>query len=1074
MKKGFLLFLIISFVFSQIRITEIMYDLDGSDSPNEFVEIFNQSETDSVDLTGWQIKDRYTTDALLDSGFGLLIPPQSYGIIFEGDYNFNLGIYVDSIPDGVVLIKVDDSSIGNGLSTSDSLYLISNVGAVEDSLGWTDIAPDGFSLEKVRIELPNNPNNWLPSIDSLGTPGRINSVNPLTIDGQIMADSLRINPPIIEMNSTSIIIGYVTNRGRSTISGEVEILEGNNILESIYINNLAELDTSEFSTTVGPFSSGDHDLLVRFVVDSDEDERNNESSVILGVRYPEALLTINEFLSYPYSGEPEFVELIYSGFEPLSLSNWSIGDFTGSPALLGEVIIETENYIVISGDSSMVNEIPDSSLFITPLSGLPTLNNNGDAIRIFDPYNTLIDSLYYSNTWGYNRGQSMEKIFPNFISSDSSSWLPAIDTSGNSPGRRNSVMPWPIDGAINFSGLISTPDIPSNTDSIYIHIPVVNLGQNPLNGDIYIEYEEEELASQSITLPAPGDTVFSILIIPPLPSGEHGLLVALDVLNDGNIRNNSDTIIVKIRYPFGTIKLNEFMARPNNDQTEFIEVVCFDNLTLSSWSISDNSKQNKYFHDLSLENGDYIVFSADSTLYPLQNEQAHFIVPNNSWPSLNNSGDAIFVYDLTGSIIDSLHYTSQWPVSDEVSSEKLRPEFDSFTESNWVLSTDTSGSTPGFSNSVALFDLDGEMVADSIKHNPLYPKNDESIVSSVMIANAGVTPIVGSIVLSINGDEYGSSDFANIKPGDTLIKALEFGPLISGYHRVKFKLSIDKDENSTNDIAYDSVWVSYEFGAVVLNEFLPIPDSTQTEFVELVSMDNLIMNRWWISDNSLDKKEISFGEVEPETYQVVAADSLIIDHLNDGILWSIPKRGLPNLNNSADGIYLYDMTGIVIDSLIYSKSWGITESRSLEKYRPEFVSSDSSRWAVSVSEFQMTPGEINSVNYFELPNSGSAVFEPNPFSPDGDGFDDLLYIKYKLPFEYGLISVQVFDVIGRTIATLYWNTYTAQENVLTWDGRDKNDKPARIGMYIIKVKAADVSSGKTWEDVQRIVLAKKL
>jgi hypothetical protein len=421
-----------------------------------------------------------------------------------------------------------------------------------------------------------------------------------------------------------------------------------------------------------------------------------------------------------------------------------------------------------------------------------------------------------------------------------------------------------------------------------------------------------------------------------------------------------------------------------------------------------------------------------------------------------------------------LYYTNDWPVSDEISTEKQRPEFDSHIQSNWSVSIDSSGYTPGFSNSIALFDLDGKIVADSNWHNPFYPKNNESIISFVMVTNAGVTPFFGTIVLKIDGDEYGDANFDNIQPGDTLIHALEFGPLISGYHNAEFQLSIQNDENSSNDIAYDSIFVSYEFGAVVLNEFLPVPDSTQTEFVELVPMDNLTMNRWWISDNSFDKREISFGEVEPETYLVVAADSLIINHISEESLWSIPKRGLPNLNNSADGIFLYDMTGTIIDSLTYTESWKIVENRSMEKYRPEFVSSDSSRWAVAVNNSRQTPGDKNSIFYDELPKNGSVVFEPNPFSPDGDGFDDLLYIKYKLPFEYGLISIQIFDVIGRTIATLYWNTYTAQENVLTWNGRNKNGKPARIGMYIVKVKATDVSSSKTWEDVQRVILAKKL
>ena len=35
-----------------------MYDLDGSDSPNEFVDIFNPSETDSLNIEGWTIRDR--------------------------------------------------------------------------------------------------------------------------------------------------------------------------------------------------------------------------------------------------------------------------------------------------------------------------------------------------------------------------------------------------------------------------------------------------------------------------------------------------------------------------------------------------------------------------------------------------------------------------------------------------------------------------------------------------------------------------------------------------------------------------------------------------------------------------------------------------------------------------------------------------------------------------------------------------------------------------------------------------------------------------------------------------------
>jgi len=142
---------------------------------------------------------------------------------------------------------------------------------------------------------------------------------------------------------------------------------------------------------------------------------------------------------------------------------------------------------------------------------------------------------------------------------------------------------------------------------------------------------------------------------------------------------------------------------------------------------------------------------------------------------------------------------------------------------------------------------------------------------------------------------------------------------------------------------------------------------------------------------------------------VIVADSMIVPLLPGPSRWTIPDGGLSVLNNTHDGIYLLDMTGVIIDSLLYSENWGLIDHRSMEKYRPEFSSNDSSRWAVAVNESGITPGEKNSIYYHELAKAGSLVLSPNPFSPDGDGFDDLLYIKYKLPFEYGLISIQIFD-----------------------------------------------------------------
>ena len=63
---------------------------------------------------------------------------------------------------------------------------------------------------------------------------------------------------------------------------------------------------------------------------------------------------------------------------------------------------------------------------------------------------------------------------------------------------------------------------------------------------------------------------------------------------------------------------------------------------------------------------------------------------------------------------------------------------------------------------------------------------------------------------------------------------------------------------------------------------------------------------------------------------------------------------------------------------------------------------------------------------------------------------------------------------GRIIAKPYYNYQVGQNGVLTWDGKRDNGKPARIGIYVIKVSFRDFSSIASWEKVKTVVLAKPL
>ena len=83
-------------------------------------------------------------------------------------------------------------------------------------------------------------------------------------------------------------------------------------------------------------------------------------------------------------------------------------------------------------------------------------------------------------------------------------------------------------------------------------------------------------------------------------------------------------------------------------------------------------------------------------------------------------------------------------------------------------------------------------------------------------------------------------------------------------------------------------------------------------------------------------------------------------------------------------------------------------------------------------------------------------------------------IRYQLPYEQAAVTLIIFDVTGRKIATPYWNQVSSQEGLLYWDGKRANGDPARIGIYIFKFEARDIGTGQSWEDIQTVVLAKPL
>ncbi len=1049
-----------------------MYDLDGSDSPNEFVEIFNPSETDSLNMEGWTIRDRSSTDALIDSGFGLKIPPLSYGLIMEGDYPILSGIYNLIIPENTILIKVDDSSIGNGLSVSDSLYLQDSTGQIMETVGWEDWAQDGFALERLRYHLGNNPLNWAQSLDSLGTPGLVNSVLPDSIDFAVF--DLTLSPSVIVTEATTTLLGQVVNDGLNTNEPEIIVYVDGAYYTNEFPGNIAELDTVEFELEIGPFESGYHTILVSLNTDGDVNISNNQNSVVLGVRYEFRTFVLNEFIPQPISGLPEFVEIVNMSSDTVDLKNWRITDSNeGLNYGLGFVSIAMDEYVVIAADSTLVDSVPNGVPYLTPDGGFPTLNNSGDEIRIFDPFNTLIDSLFYSSTWGIDQGISLEKYYPNDSSHIQGNWAPSTSLSGFTIGAPNAVTPAIINGTLLSENIYYSPSIPSETDEVIMSIPILNSGTSIFSGMVQVFFNNVMINQAAINSGNIGDTVLVDISIGTFNSGFNEMSLSLIVENDEDENDNTGLDTLKIRYPFGTILINEFMSAPNNDQSEFVELFAFRNLNMVEWSISDNHLDPVLLNTISVSSGDFIVVLSDSNMMDILDGNAHLFFPFN-FPSLNNSGDGIYLFDHTESVIDSLNYDTDWPLTSERSTEKIRQSYTSNGSSNWLLADENISMTPGANNSVMVLDVDGMIILDSITYSPIPPYPDSVVTILIPIVNAGVESFDGTFSIEMYDDEIGEGIIPIMSMGDTIIIESKIVSPISGLHSISIILDIVDDGNYENNIATFLLPVRYLFGSVLVNEFFPLPDSTESEFVEIIPQTNVNINNWTIRDLGGAKGVLPNLDISAFTYCLITDDSSFLDIIPDTSILILPGNGLPGLNNSSETIYILDHTESVIDSLQYNENWALMDSRSVEKYRITDTSNEPNNWGISVGEAGKTPGFQNSLFFSDLPSKGRVTISPDPFSPDGDGIDDELTITYSLPYLGAAIRWEIIDMAGRVIAKPYYNYQVGQNGKLKWNGKRDNGKSARIGIYVMKISFQDVASTQSWETVKTVVLAKPL
>lgn len=997
---------------------------------NEFIEIYNRSETQSFDLANYKII-YYTSnpDVITSAGFGTVLPPKSFAVILEGDYDFATGIYNSIIPANALKLKISDNSFGtSGMAntTNRPIWFVNASNDTLDRYTYTANNGTGYSDEKIIMNRDSLPSNWANSQVQNGTPGFRNSVTLLNYD--LIIKTLTISPLVPIQGQNVQISSTIQNNGYFQASSyNIELFNDTNfdsigspseIIFSQTFSNLPPGDSTTVGTTLSAINAGNYQIISKVTFNLDEDTLNNKR-ILKFTAYPPGNnyndLVINEIMYAPSTGEPEWVELYNRTSQPINLKKWRCGDNTTLATITNnDVYIQPSSYFILSRDSSILNFFPNVTSFV--VFNLPALNNNGDAVVLKDSLSVLIDSLTYAIDWGGSTGgKSLERISVNAQSTLKENWGTSLSKYKATPNYVNSISQKAFDLAVN--DIVFNPPFPFFGDNVSISTLIKNFGNNEAVFELRL-IEDTNLDSLPDILVAELNNInlspFDSLIVPLNFSinnlqTEKAFYVIAHFTSDQDTSNNYFYKRISPGYHPGTVLINEIMYSPINSEPEWIELfnISDDSINLKNWNVTDiftTPATAKIVDDVYIKGKSYLVLAKDTTILFY-----HRLIPSKliklNLPVLNNDVDGVILKDNRGMAIDSVKYFSDWGGTNGKSLERISINSPSNLSGNWGSSVDIELSTPGRINSTTpkQFDLS---IAD-ISFTPRFPVSGDNVFVNAKVKNNGSSYTNNfSIEFWIDSDSnqvidqlLSKTDGLNLAANDssTFVSTNSINNLTSKI-LTAVKVIFSNDEDTFNNYYEKSVQPGFAEKTIIINEVMYAPAGGEPEWIELVNISEqpIDIKDWSVSDILTTPTKIfitnSSLEILPGEYFVIAKDTSFYNFYS-GVNYKVILKIFGSLGNTEDGVMIYDFRNGIIDSLLYKSSWGGKNGYSLERLSFNLPTNDSSNWITSLSTNRSTPGKVNSINNIPQYKRNDIVINEIMFEPDIDNSEFIEFLN---------------------------------------------------------------------------------
>ena len=449
--------------------------------------------------------------------------------------------------------------------------------------------------------------------------------------------------------------------------------------------------------------------------------------------------------------------------------------------------------------------------------------------------------------------------------------------------------------------------------------------------------------------------------------------------------------------------------------------------------------------------------------------------------SVSNTGVNITLLDPLGSVISFAEFTEDWynnsfKAEGGWSVEQIDPLNPCLGKYNWTASNDNKGGTPGAINSVNAVNSDvvnPELLRASLENDSTVhlwfsePMDSSTVLNpfnytisnglSVFGVPTGFAPQYQSVILTLDQPvQYGIIYTVTIT--DTLTDCVGNPLEVSSSVRFAIADSLEVGDVVINEVLYDPV-VGVDDYVELINRSNKIID---LRFVTLATLDDslLIDDQAYIAPNGFllfPGEYVAFTETVDEVinyYNPIAPNQIL--EISD----------MPAYSNEDGIVILATAAGATLDMLEYNVNMQdpILESVdgvSLERIDFDRPAADSTNWHSAASTVNYgTPGYKNS-QYSKYEGGSNITVSPETFSPDNDGYNDVLNIAWQFDHTGIICNMKIFDSNGRFIKNIMQNAPIGPEGVISWDGKDENGETAPIGIYLI---IADIFASDGYTD----------